>query len=69
MRILTFVNSSGQLRYISCVSIHAPAKIGYSSSERVEDAVKLPYQIAKGLGEMLDCRYALKCDLKACTAS
>lgn len=68
MHILTFVNSSDQLRYISCVSIHAPAKIGYSSSERVEDAVKLPYMIAKGLGEMLDYRYALKCNLTSCEA-
>ena len=56
--------SGPQTMYISCVSVTPPAKISYSSSDRVVDAVKFPHQVAIGICDMLNTRWCLDASLE-----
>lgn len=58
---LSFVSAKGQTRYISCLYVLPPAKVCYSSSERLVDAVCLPDPVAAGLLELLNRQYSLGC--------
>lgn len=61
--MLKFLNSHDQPRYISSVSVSPPAKVSYASSERVVDALGLPYAVALGLCDMINTRWDLHCDI------
>ena len=63
MCCLSFVSAKGQTRYISCVSVLPPAKVCYSSSERLVDAVCLPDPVAAGLLDLLNRQYPLGCTI------
>lgn len=61
--ILTYQTPDQQQRYISCFSVNPPAKASYSSSERLQDAVVLPYNVALGACDMLNGRWNIGCDI------
>lgn len=61
--ILTFQTPDHKQRYISCFSVNAPAKASYSSSERIQDAIVLPYSVALGACDMINHRWNIGCDL------
>ena len=63
MFMLKYLNNRDQPRYISSLSVCPPAKVSYSSSERVVDALGLPYAVALGLCDMLNHSWDLSCDI------
>lgn len=62
MRYIFYVSPQGQTRYISCLSVLPPAKVCYSSSERLSDAVCLPKAVALGFLDLLNSQFSLGCE-------